>query len=605
MYSRISVMIAIHVVCSTIAVQAQAPVTARAGSESEPFALKVGEHGGMVTEFTRPPAIQGMTAIEYRERLLAADAAFDAQQWGTAAAAYESVARAFPYNGEIWQRLAVARWNLGDFVGAGHAYAEAHRWGLRRYGFATAYEAAAAYARGGQAGEAARWLRTAIVTLNHPRSDALLEAEHFDGLRSSAPFQALLRERAAAPAATRIERWSADIDLFLREFRDLRRDLNAVEWASIEDAARVLQGRTDSLSDHEMLAGLQRIAAAAGKGHNTSPSVYSDLGVNGKALSVLPLDFYMFPEGLFVIGTVGPHEDLVGARVIAFGKVPTDEAVRRISTLIDRERGSDMAVMWLAPRYLSHPAFLSVSGIEVTGEAVRLTLELGSKDTVTRTIAGSAFRSRPRLYPPTAAPATTPLYLTRVSDPFWYRDLGSRVTYLQYNLVRRGPGRGTAGDSFAAELRQHLTASRTRDLIIDLRHNYGGDTYTYTELLKTLIEYDMKEGTRLYVITGRTTYSAAVNFITDLDRLTDPIFAGELSSAPNQGGDAVDILLPHNRLRMSATPVNWSMQSPHDTRTSIPVTVPVTLTAGDYFANRDPVMEAVAQLIERERGRSR
>jgi hypothetical protein len=66
--------------------------------------------------------------------------------------------------------------------------------------------------------------------------------------------------------------------------------------------------------------------------------------------------------------------------------------------------------------------------------------------------------------------------------------------------------------------------------VLDVRHNNGGNTATYTELLRTLVAHSTIEGNRLYVIIGRGVYSATGNLITDLERLASPVFVGEPSS---------------------------------------------------------------------------
>src|SRR4028118_1555713 len=207
-----------------------------------------------LTRFSRPPVLQGMSPIEYYDLLAAGDAAFEGKQWSEAAKSYDRLLRAFAYNGEVWRRLGVTRENLNDFAGAADAYAQADQWGLTSYAFVNAADAARAYARAGRPEDAVRWLRAAVVTLNHPSGDALLDEKSYDSIRSSAPFTRFRAERSARKAETRMQKWSADIDLFLREFRDLRRDLGPQEWSAFREAAEALKKNSGRLSDHDMLA---------------------------------------------------------------------------------------------------------------------------------------------------------------------------------------------------------------------------------------------------------------------------------------------------------------------------------------------------------------
>jgi hypothetical protein len=44
--------------------------------------------------------------------------------------------------------------------------------------------------------------------------------------------------------------------------------------------------------------------------------------------------------------------------------------------------------------------------------------------------------------------------------------------------------------------------------------------------------------------------------------------------------------------------VKWQLSHPWDTRATIVPHVPVPMTAADYFAGRDPVMDTTMKLIE-------
>ncbi|HYR08871.1 MAG TPA: hypothetical protein VEQ60_13905, partial [Longimicrobium sp.] len=151
-----------------------------------------------------------------------------------------------------------------------------------------------------------------------------------------------------------------------------------------------------------------------------------------------------------------------------------------------------------------------------------------------------------------------------------------------------------------------LDSVRPKNLILDLRHNNGGTTQLYPELLRTLIAFSRPEGNRVYVLIGRRSYSATGNFVTDLERLVDPIFVGEASSeCCNLYGDPTVVKLPYSGTQGELTAVKWQLSSPSDRRREISPEVPVQLTAAAYFAGQDPVMDAVFRMIATRRSASR
>ena len=88
----------------------------------------------------------------------------------------------------------------------------------------------------------------------------------------------------------------------------------------------------------------------------------------------------------------------------------------------------------------------------------------------------------------------------------------------------------------------------------------------------------------------------------ELERLARPIFVGEPSSGiGNQDGDESMTVLPYSGIRAFLTSVKWQYSHPWDLRTSMVPDLPVQLTAKDYFAGKDPVMETILADIRRAR----
>jgi hypothetical protein len=151
-----------------------------------------------------------------------------------------------------------------------------------------------------------------------------------------------------------------------------------------------------------------------------------------------------------------------------------------------------------------------------------------------------------------------------------------------------------------------LGAGGPRNLILDLRHNPGGSSSMYAELLRTMISFSTLPDRRLYVLIGRNTYSAAANLITELEQLAAAVFVGEASSeCCTMYASPTAFRLPFSNLWANVSTKKWSLsRKPHDFRRELNPHAPVVVTARDFFAGRDPVMETVVRLIEREKPRS-
>src|SRR5579862_6974185 len=92
---------------------------------------------------------------------------------------------------------------------------------------------------------------------------------------------------------------------------------------------------------------------------------------------------------------------------------------------------------------------------------------------------------------------------------------------------------------------------------------------------------------------GRNTFSAAQNFINQVEQWTDEIFVGEPSSSrPNFVGEDTEILLPFSGIQGSISSRYFQDSDPLDDRPWIAPDIPVALSSRDYFGGEDPVLRA-------------
>jgi hypothetical protein len=130
--------------------------------------------------------------------------------------------------------------------------------------------------------------------------------------------------------------------------------------------------------------------------------------------------------------------------------------------------------------------------------------------------------------------------------------------------------------------------------VLDLRHNGGGDGDRNRAIVRALLRSRFDERGRLFVITGRRTFSAAQMLICDLERWTSPIFVGEPSaSRANHYGDSALLVLPNQRVTLRVSTLWWQWD-PRDARPWIAVDLAAPLTVDTYRTGRDPALEAIA-----------
>ena len=131
-------------------------------------------------------------------------------------------------------------------------------------------------------------------------------------------------------------------------------------------------------------------------------------------------------------------------------------------------------------------------------------------------------------------------------------------------------------------------------LVVDLRHNAGGDNTTYHAFLSVVQRAAEELPGGVYMLIGRVTFSAAGNFSTEVERTTDALFVGEnLGASPNLYGDTVTTILEHSGLSFRVAARYWEKSTADDQRITIEPDIEVLLSSADYFGDVDPVMDSI------------
>jgi hypothetical protein len=388
----------------------------------------------------------------------------------------------------------------------------------------------------------------------------------------------------------RIEGWYSDLDRWLEA---VERDHYVWHEKGLPDElltqAQWLREHIPELSDQRILLELNRVSVFAGDGH-TSVSPFA----TRFETTALPLRFYFFADGVFVIDASPGFEQRIGSQVLAIGGTDANELLPRLRDYVCRD--NDQGARWSGPTLLRLTGTLEAiaEGIEPARIPVTLRTPAGEVTVVEFQPAREAPSSgTPKLVPsrlPDAPPP--PMYLQDVARSHWFRKLDERTLYAQINQIVNAPEQTFS--TFAEQLGTALTEQKPARLVIDLRHNNGGDASLLGPMMRALKEYEhSRSGAEIVVLMGRNTFSAAQVFLAQIDRDTGALFAGEPSSSrPNFVGETNVVRLPWSG--GSANISNRYHETiPGDTREFIPPDLPFEISSKDYFANRDPLLELV------------
>jgi hypothetical protein len=411
----------------------------------------------------------------------------------------------------------------------------------------------------------------------------------------------LIPAQAATPAPLSAEEaraWQADIDYLAREMPLRHRKLyHTVSQQRFDAALRDLRTRVPGLARHQVVVELARIVALVGDGHtNVAPTRDPAIGFRS-----YPVMMYFFKDGLYIRAATAERADLVGARVIAIGSTPVDEAYRRVRELIGRD--NEMGARYFAPHLLAMPEVLHALGLVEDMENATLLVEReGKRQIVTLAPSGPA-----RMMPPDTDTSWAPLpgwvdargtaetgalWLRRPEDKYSFDYLpAEKAWYVQFNQVTNKKEESI--EAFMARLLAAMDSRPAERLVLDLRLNRGGNGDYVPAIVRTIVKArPLDVDGRLFVLTGRATFSAAQFLVNDLERMTEAVFVGEPTGGKaNSYGDSRKIILPNSGITVRTSILWWQVDERDRRPWSAPM-VAADLSFADYRANRDPALAA-------------
>jgi hypothetical protein len=259
-----------------------------------------------------------------------------------------------------------------------------------------------------------------------PKSFIIRRGKMTIGLRTTCVLVCLLLAQIGlnyyqtSATQDRVAGWRSDIDFLLAEMRRqhyLYRSQPLPE--ALARRAAELREAVPRFSDERMLAEFQRLMSFLGDGH----CYILPAGAARVLSTYLPLRFYLFSDGLYVIDADAGHDRWIGSRVVKFGNVSADDAIARVGEMTSKD--NSMGVKWVGPFLLRFRGFLEAIGSEVGAGSVRLEFEGRDGRVVTQDIelkSVSRVGGIPKLIPSRIPGATNPpLYLSSASTNYWFK----------------------------------------------------------------------------------------------------------------------------------------------------------------------------------------
>ena len=387
--------------------------------------------------------------------------------------------------------------------------------------------------------------------------------------------------------------WTYEIDLLGKELAQKHCNLffqtdSTTFFRAFDQIAR----KAPELSLFDNSVRLQQVIAGLG---DANTSINYHFNIEGK--SILPLDFYWFEDGIYVMKGRKEQQEIVGKRLTAINGYPLEQIIDSMATLLVTDNVYSLKSQ--LPRMLTWTPLLKHFGFS------------GLKDFELQYETGQ--RGKAKLYVPLYDKVGEEVSIQPEKLPLGWQDRKSyfldhyfpdeRIYYIQYNKcwsreVEEDFGSGATAlfmPSFKEFEKQVFLTIRKREidkLVFDLRFNDGGNSSQGTNFIKKLSKLQLQGLGKIYVIVGRETSSAAVINTVDFMKNLEVVVVGEgTGGRPNHYGEVKRFVLPESRLV-----VNYSTRYFDLLEENVPSIMPdieTPLYFQQYLNGTDPALEAI------------
>jgi hypothetical protein len=440
----------------------------------------------------------------------------------------------------------------------------------------------------------------------------ILSNEQIIGKENESQTDFVLKRLPELPAPrNRVERWSQDIDVMIDRFLKYDRSYTDEQRQEATKILRNLQSALNEKTDEEVIVELSRAVARTQNAHTR---LY--LLRNRTVLRRYPIRLWWMSDGLFVVKATEPYRDLLACKLIKIGAHTASDVRKQVAELF---AGNEPWIDYKSTYYMTSPEILSGLRLITGAEKTEFTFQCGTETKLKSIIPlPLAYQNTPteswwdlspewktgqQVWIHSLADKKIPLYLQNPEQYYWFKLIQpQQVLYFQYNRSQNMQGESII--QFGERLRTSLNSESVKKLIVDLRFNTGGDLTIARSLMEDLNKNAAEKGISVFVLIGRSTFSAGISHAVQWKESGRATFIGEpcgdVLDFFSEGGN---VILPNSKLAAhyangfhTYSKTEYPEFQPYYLDMNVDNLQPdrkIQLSSTAYFAGKDPVLEAV------------
>ena len=341
-----------------------------------------------------------------------------------------------------------------------------------------------------------------------------------------------------------VKQWSSDIDFFSSELE--KRHINLYHTVSEKDLKSELsslKASLPSINKYQLMTEMMRITRLVGDGHTL-------FSYRGHEYSRFPVYLKLFDKQLRVIKTPTELSHLLGKKLVSIDGVDISEVIERVKPVVQAVDNQHSLEHFL-------PSTINVSevlyGLGITKELNVANFEFSDETEEKISIALTSISSdklKKVVTENIVKPHSVFGEVLESTDGLWLSaNAHTKSAYIKFDSY---PG-FIKMLMFANSVKKHLSRSQIANLIIDFRHNGGGNFFEGMLLAQMLVVVDgLDWQTGIYALVGKATFSAGVSNAAQYRQILNAKLVGEPTGGNPYGyQDADKFVLPNS---------NWPVQ---------------------------------------------
>ncbi len=358
-----------------------------------------------------------------------------------------------------------------------------------------------------------------------------------------------------------------------------------------------------AMTENQRIAGFARIISLFKYGH-------TNMGWRQMPFKyhVAPVNFYWFSDGMYAEGAGKEYANIVGAKLIKVEGMPLKDVLEAIKPLVPAENDQYFKAYGLD--FIAIPEALHAQGItKELRSAITYTFEKDGK-TFDQAITAIEGFHLPRNYGFSKPGAdwvsardqdATPYYLKNIDKNYYYEYIPqTKTVYVRQSQVLDDAQEPIT--AFYKKVFEFIDKNEVDKLVIDVRLNGGGNNYKNKPVVTGIVgNKKINQTGKLFVITGRRTFSACQNLVNEFSNYTNAVFVGEPTAENiNFYGDTRRVDLPKTGIPVFLSFAWWQDKPQWENADWLAPHLSTEMSFTDYKTNKDPVLETCLNFNDKD-----